>query len=81
MSSANQYQGDSRGHTIQTVEDDGGQIVLEDGSRWQVYEGFVGKTSTWQVNEMITVTENRDELFPYRLVNVHKNESVEVRLL
>ncbi len=81
MSQVNHYAGDSRGHEIQTVEAEGGEIVLEDESRWQVYEGFVGKTKKWQVGEMITVAENRDALFPYRLINVHTNESVEVRLL
>lgn len=80
MNPANQYSGDSRDHQIQSVEDSGDFIVLEDGSRWQIYEGFVAKTRNWQVGEMITVTENRDELFPYRLINVHKNESVEVKL-
>lgn len=80
MNPANQYSGDGRDHHIQSVEDNGDFIVLEDGSRWQIYEGFVAKTRNWQVGEMITVTENRDELFPYRLINVHKNESVEVKL-
>ncbi|MFV1997760.1 MAG: hypothetical protein ACC641_07085 [Acidiferrobacterales bacterium] len=81
MSQIKHYTGNSRGHAVQMVEAEGGEIVLEDDSRWQVYEGFVGKTKKWQANEMITVTKNRDILFPYRLVNVHKNESVEARLL
>jgi len=81
MSQVKHYAGDSRGHAVQTVEAEGGEIVLEDDSRWQVYEGFIDKTKKWQASEMITVTENRDTLFPYRLINVHKNESVEVRLL
>ena len=80
MSQIIQYPGDSRRHQIQSVEDDGGVVVLEDGSRWQVYEGFVGITRNWRASEMITVIENRDELYPYRLINVHNNESVEVRL-
>jgi len=75
------YSGDSRGHELKVVEAEGGQIELEDGSRWQVYEGFVEKTKNWKSSEMITITENRDTQFPYRLINVHKNESVEVRLL
>lgn len=80
MSQSTSYQGPRRDHQIQSVEADGKLIVLEDGSRWQVYEGFVGKTKNWQVEEMITVLDNRDELYPYRLINVHKNESVEVKL-
>lgn len=74
------YNGHRRDHQIKSVEDEGKLIILEDDSRWQVYEGFVTKTKRWQAEEMITVSDNRDDLYPYRLVNVHKNESVEVRL-
>lgn len=81
MKPTSHYAGDSRGHEIQTVAAEGGEIVLEDDSRWRVYEGFVDKTKEWQASEMITVVENQDSLFPYRLINVHKNEAVEVRLL
>lgn len=81
MSQVNRYAGNSRGHEIQNVEAEGGEIVLDDDSRWQVYEGFIDKTKKWLASEMITVVENRDVLFPYRLINVHKNESVEVKLL
>jgi hypothetical protein len=81
MTQETRYHGDSRGHNIQEVENEGGIIVLEDGSRWQVYAGFMDKTRKWQASEMITVNENRDDLYPYRLINIHKNESVEVRLV
>ena len=75
------YSGTSRGHSIVAVDAAGSRVTLEDGSVWIAYEGYVDVLRGWGEGEMITVKENRDELFPYKLVNVHHNQSVEVRLL
>lgn len=73
------YSGDSRGHSVGEVDAASASVVLDDGSRWQVYEGFVEIISDWQTGEMVTIKPNRDPEYPYKLVNVHKNQSVEVR--
>lgn len=73
------YTGDSRGHSVGEVDPASASVVLDDGSRWQVYEGFVEIISAWQAGEMVTIKPNRDPEYPYKLVNVHKNQSVEVR--
>jgi hypothetical protein len=75
------YSGTSRGHSIVAVDPAGFRVTLEDGSVWIAYEGYVDVLRGWGEGEMITVKENRDELFPYKLINVHHNQSVEVRLL
>jgi precorrin-3B methylase len=75
------YSGPSRGHSIAAVDASRPAITLEDGSVWLAYEGYVDVVRGWGVGEMITVKENRDELFPYKLVNVHHNQSVEVQLV
>lgn len=72
------YPGGALGHSVAAIED--GCVVLEDGSRWSVYAGFQSRAAAWVAGEMITVKNNRDEEYPYLLVNVHRNESVEVRL-
>lgn len=69
------------GHSISEILDGGALVALEDGSRWQVYEGFVFRSVRWEPGQMITVKPNRDELFPYKLINVHRNEEVEVSLV
>lgn len=62
------------------VSADGLQISLEDGSCWEVYHGFAARAVAWLPGEMITVKSSKDDEYPYLLVNVHKNESIEVRL-
>ncbi len=76
-----EYAGDSRGHSVDRLDADNDIVVLEDGSRWKVYEGFVDIARNWQPEEMVTIKPNRDPLYPYKLVNVHKNQSVEAQYL
>ena len=73
------YPGDSRGHSVKQVATAEITVTLEDDSRWRVYEGFVEVISGWQEGEMVTIKPNRDAEFPYKLVNVHQNQSVEAR--
>jgi len=75
------YSGDSRGHQLQEVLDNGLVVVLEDGSRWELYEGFAGRAAAWQPGNLVTVKQGKDPEYPYLLVNVHFNESAECRLL
>ena len=76
-----QYSGGSRGHRLADILDDGLTVVLEDASHWQVYDGFADRCATWQPGQMLTVKPGKDPEFPYLLVNVDRNESVECRLV
>lgn len=72
------YTGINDGHTLAAIEQDGAIAVLEDGSRWRVYEGFAARVSVWKTGEMIRVKQNkRDQEFPYTLINIHKNEQAD----
>jgi hypothetical protein len=73
------YSGDSRGHTVGEVDAGSVTVVLDDNSRWQVYQGFADVIAGWHPGEMVTIKPNRDPEYPYKLVNVHKNQSVEAR--
>ena len=73
------YQGDSRGHTVDRIDSANAIVVLEDQSSWRVYEGFRDIIAKWKEGEMVTIKSNRDPEFPYKLVNVHHNQSVEAR--
>lgn len=74
------YPGSSRDHLLDAVSTDG-EIRLEDGSCWAVYTGFHAVINAWCAGEMIGISPNRDPDYPYRLVNVHQNQSVEARYL
>jgi hypothetical protein len=76
-----QYSGQERGHHIRAIEDEGMVLVLEDKSRWGVYEGFASRAIRWQVEDMIGVKPCGDKEFPYLLVNVNSTDSIECKLL
>lgn len=71
------YEGINTPHTVTSIGDDGHVLELDDGSRWQIYEGFTFRTNTWKGGEMINVKHNKNPDYPYTLVNIHKNEQVE----
>ena len=73
------YEGGSRGHSVDSIDSANSMVILEDRSQWHVYEGFADVISRWQEGEMVTIKSNRDPEFPYKLVNVHQNQSVEAR--
>jgi hypothetical protein len=75
------YTGPSRGHSLAAIEAGAYRIVLEDGSVWRAYEGYGDVLAAWEMGQMITVKGNRDPEFPYLLVNVHRNESVEAQFI
>ena len=79
--SAAVYAGLKQGHAVKEVRAGGACVLLDDDSLWQVYEGFVFRSQAWQCDEMITVKTNKNAQYPYKLINIHRNESVEVALL
>ena len=76
------YPGLKQGHVVHSVEEDGLLVCLEDGARFKVYSGFQDVSSQWQAEQMIIVKANpKNPEHPYKLVNIHCNEQVEVRWL
>ena len=75
------YQGLNQARILNAVEDDGTTLRLDDHSCWNVYQGFAVTCSTWSAGDMINVKSSRDPEYPYKLINIHKNQSVEARLL
>jgi len=76
-----QYTGEARGHTVQHVNDGGKTVILEDGSAWEVYEGYTSRTEKWEIGDLIGVKQSTDDEFPYLLINVNFNNSVECKLV
>lgn len=76
-----QYSGDSRNHTVREISDGGLKVSLEDGSAWEVYEGFASRAAAWEMGDLIAVKASTDDLYPYLLINVNFNNSVECKLI
>jgi hypothetical protein len=71
----------STGGFIKSVNTDEMFITLDDNSKWLVYEGYRERIAGWLPDEMISIKHSKDDEYPYMLINVHKNESVEVKTL
>lgn len=75
------YSGNSRGHRVAEVDQSGAIVRLEDDSCWSVYQGFAKTVADWLVDDLVTVKAGKDPEFPYLLVNVNRNTSVECYLV
>jgi hypothetical protein len=72
------YPGLKEGHFLQGIEDGGEVVILDDGARFRVYEGFICFTRDWEQGHMLRVKENpKNKSFPYKVINIHANNSAE----
>jgi len=73
------YPGLKQGHVVASVEQDGAIICLEDGACFNVYSGFHPFSKKWQLEHMVNVKANpKNPENPYKLINIHLNEQIEV---
>jgi len=70
---------EERNQQISHILEDGEIVMLDDHSAWRVYPGFKDVAEHWLKKEMIIVKQGKDPDYPYKLVNVHRNESVEAK--
>jgi len=76
-----QYSGDPRGHTVKEIANAGQTVLLEDGSAWAVYEGYASRAGKWEAGDLVGVKASTDNEYPYLLINVNHNNSVECKLI
>lgn len=79
MATDGSYPHTNQARSIAAIQNSENRVTLDDGSIWQVYEGFDPMMVSWAEGEMVNVKPSRDPKFPYKLVNIHRNESVEAR--
>jgi len=73
------YPGLKQGHVVASVEEDGAVVCLEDGACFKVYSGFHMFSRKWQPEHMINVKTNpKNKEHPYKLINIHLNQQIEV---
>jgi len=74
-----EYPGLKQGHVVASVKDKGAVVCLEDGACFKVYSGFQSKSRMWKVDHMIITKPNpKNPEHPYKLINIHLNEQIEV---
>lgn len=69
------------GHWIKSVTDDGGIVILEDGSMWSISPIDRIDSALWLPITDITVIENNFSDYNYKLINKDDGESVEANLI
>ncbi len=57
------------------------QLICTNGTRWEYFPGFAGVIRRWSGQDFIRIKKNRDREYPWRLINVSRQESVDARLL
>lgn len=67
------YLGTYTTHRISRVENLGGLIILDDGSKWEVSMMDKSNSMTWLISDQIKVESH---MMQYRLMNQNRNSSV-----
>ena len=70
----------STGHWVDLVMDRGVKVKLEDGSIWEIAPKNQFQTATWRVAQKISVSQNPDSRYPFRLTNADQKATVDARL-
>jgi hypothetical protein len=78
---AGTYLGIGSNHWISKNIDHGALIQLEDKSIWEISSLDKLTTALWLPVSNITVIENSNPFYPYRLVNSDDGESAEAKLI
>ncbi|RTZ58760.1 MAG: hypothetical protein DSZ33_05425 [Gammaproteobacteria bacterium] len=57
------------------------RLICTNGSHWEYFPGFAKVVRRWGEQDFIRIKSNKDPEYPWRLVNVSRQESVDARLL
>lgn len=66
---------------LDAVDDNGGILILDDGSRWKVSPWDKFKTKLWLADERIKIGRSSSIVYPYSLKNLESNEAAECKQL
>lgn len=69
------------GHWISAVMDGGKLIKLEDGSLWKVSPIDSINSALWLPATSVTVIDSEDPAYPFKLISMDDNETVDARLI
>ena len=70
------YRGMGQTHELQSKNEDGTQVTLNDHSIWNVDDGDASMSSVWDTNVKITVASTSNSSAPFKLTNKTTGEGV-----
>lgn len=73
---SNDYRAIGSGHYIKSLTPGGGQVVLEDGSRWDIDPRQHFAVADWQVEDLISIrrADDEDKQFAFELDNTTQDD-------
>ncbi|MCB1136657.1 MAG: hypothetical protein KDK78_10340 [Chlamydiia bacterium] len=66
---------------LQETIDQGTQLIMDEGSRWEISPWDRYKARLWLPGEKVKVERSGAVIYPYRLVNLDTTETVEAKLI
>jgi hypothetical protein len=70
------YHGDSGSHALQSKNEDGTQITLDDHSVWTVDDGDAGYSSTWDSKAKLSIARTDNAVNPFTITNETTGDQV-----
>ena len=68
-------------YALESILESGRYIQLEDESIWEVNTDEKKDLNVWEKGEQIILLESQNKTYPYKMLNIESDESVEVKLL
>ncbi|KDR96594.1 hypothetical protein SAMN02745945_00158 [Peptoclostridium litorale DSM 5388] len=68
-------------YALESILESGRYIQLEDESIWEVNTDEEQDLSVWEKGSNIILLESQNKTYPYKMLNIESDESVEVKLL
>ena len=80
LATVDQYYPTGTGHWIDLVMDHGAKLKLEDKSVWEIADKDQFQTQDWRVAQKISVSQNPNARYPFKLTNTDQKSAADARL-
>ena len=68
-------------HQIAEKRKDENRLVCTNASVWEYFPGFATVIRRWNEDDLIKLKRIKDPEYPWRLINVSRQESVDAKLI
>lgn len=75
-----EYSAINEWHQIAEKPKDENRLICVNGSEWEYFPGFAKVIRRWSEADLIKLKKSKDPAYPWKLVNISRQESVDARL-
>ena len=76
-----QYSDIKEWHQIADKLKDENRLICTNGSQWEYFPGFAKVIRRWSEDDLIKLKQSKDEEYPWKLINISRQESVDAKLI